>query len=138
MYKPKNFPFDTLQTSLDKGQWFDGNGPTVLLSLTVTNLGSENACFCDYHTPFEGIRNDFLTVIGPDGKQMHYLGMMAKRLPPTEKNFSEVGPGKSVRVGFDAWKGYSFSEPGIYRVQFLGNETINGLPDSGFIEIEVG
>lgn len=103
------------------------------LELTVTNDGDAPARFCVYHTPFEGMRNAFLDVTDAAGKPVQYIGMMAKRSPPTAKDWRTVAPGARLRATFDLRQGYLLV-PGRYTVRFAGAD---GLPASAAISVEV-
>lgn len=105
--------------------------------MKVENHGATEAYFCNYHTPFEGVRNIFLQVIGPKGKEIDYRGMMAKRLAPGPEHYIRLEPGTSTEVEFDPSEAYSFAQSGLYRLKFIGNESINGLPDSEEIRINI-
>jgi hypothetical protein len=107
----------------------------VPLRLVVTNTGRKPERFCDYHTPFEGVRNAFMEVVGQDGKRVDYAGMMAKRAAPTAEDYRTVAPGKTDEATFDLTQGYALS-PGRYTVKFTGG-SISGLPDSSVITVDV-
>ncbi|MES9902177.1 MAG: hypothetical protein ABW168_05775 [Sedimenticola sp.] len=110
-------------------------GGEMEMSFVLRNPLKVPRSFCDYHTPFEGIRNDIFEVIDGNGNRVEYEGIMARRIKPSASNFKTVPPRSYVRVLFDLSRGYSL-RPGYYTVRFSGNG-ISGLPASDSITIEV-
>ena len=76
----------------------DGGLP---LTLTVTNPTDVVGQFCVYHTPFEGIANAWLEVLGEDGAVMEYRGVMMSRLAPGPEHFIILQPGETRSAEFD-------------------------------------
>lgn len=91
----------------------------VEVTLVVENPAPEAGRFCDYHTPFEGIRNDIFEVTGPDGKALAYRGMMAKRAPPGPDDYVAIGAGQRLEATVDLRDAYALT-PGLHRVRYAG------------------
>ena len=124
-----------LLVELVTAEGYRGDGPLRLVC-RVTNPTRRACTFCQYHTPFEGIRNDIFTVTTADGAAVPYRGSMAKRTPPRPQDFRRVEPGQSVTADVDLRDGYELV-PGVYRVAFSGN-AISGLPASAAVTVTVG
>lgn len=119
-----------LTTTLRGPSSFPAGAP-IKLTLTVEGPGK----FCVYHTPFEGVRNAFLTVHRDDGAEVPYAGMMAKRAPPGPEHFVTLARGEKRAAEFDVREGYQLTR-GAYRVRFEGG-SISGLPASAELRITV-
>ncbi|MDY8136881.1 hypothetical protein [Aquimarina sp. 2201CG5-10] len=115
-------------TLISKGNIFELN-ESIVFSFTVKNISDTTVRFCDYHTPFEGIANEIFKV-KRDGKQLDYQGILKKRLPPEDKNYTKLNPGKSTACTFKINQSYLIDKKGLYTIQFIGNHAINGLTDS--------
>ncbi|HEY1097430.1 MAG TPA: hypothetical protein VGF99_00825 [Myxococcota bacterium] len=101
-------------------------GGPLLVRQQVTNTTSTAQRFCTYHTLFEGLRNDILAV-SVEGRAVDYRGIMAKRAPPTAKDFIVVAPGETKTSDpVDVSAGYPLPA-GEVTVTFTGNG-ISGLP----------
>jgi len=105
------------------------NGVEVTLKVTNTRESTEK--FCDYHTPFEGIRNDIFEVIGPDGNALPYQGMMAKRAPPGPDDYIDVKGGDTASATVDLREVYPL-KPGVHRVRYTGF-----LGSSNVVELDI-
>lgn len=103
--------------------------------MTVHNPSDAAQRFCRYHTPFEGIRNRIFRVVGSDGEEISYEGMMAKRAPPGPEDFLLVAPGKDLQATVDLERGYAMKS-GSYSVNYRGT-SISGLPDSNVVTVVV-
>jgi peptidyl-Lys metalloendopeptidase len=112
-----------------------GPTPTSVI-LQVTNPTSTTKTFCDYHTPFEGLRNNIFEVRSDGGVSLDYRGMMAKRAPPRDEDFLDVPAGQSRASGpVDLLEGYALTA-GTWQVRFSGN-SISGLPASTTLPLSV-
>lgn len=111
-------------------------GDEIQLRFAVNNRSGQSAKFCKWHTPFEGIRNNFLDIL-LNGNTLDYQGLMAKRGKPDQDDYVELANGKNTSVVFSVNKGYELSKAGKYSIQFKGNESINQLPDSEVIMVEL-
>jgi hypothetical protein len=117
-------------------------GPTsftaedVKLTFVVQNPTGEGRTFCDYHTPFEGIRNNIFELVDAAGKQLEYRGVMAKRAAPDLNNYLVVPPKSKIQVTFDLSQGYGALAVGKYTLRFTGNG-ISGLPASNTITLTI-
>ena len=106
----------------------------VLIKMIVKNIGKEVAVFCKYHTPFEGIQNNIFDV-WKGQTEIPYVGMLKKRIPPSEKDYVKLAPNKEVSCEV-ALDGYDMTQKGRYKLQFSGN-LISGLPESNVVEFEI-
>ena len=123
-----------LTTALSSEASYKGAGP-LWLTFTVSNLSNRPQVFCDYHTPFEGIRNEIFAVQNGAGEVIRYGGMMAKRAAPGPKNFIRLAPGASKSTKVDLRQGYQLPA-GTYSVHFKGSG-ISGLGDSKALSFSV-
>lgn len=94
-------------------------GEPVELSFRLTNPTSETVWVLDWHTPLEGLENNFLRVTR-DGAEVEYRGMMKKRGPPDASDYVQLAPGKSVEAKVDLSEAYDFKVPGKYTIAFPG------------------
>lgn len=112
-----------------------GPGATSVI-MRVTNPTSSTRTFCDYHTPFEGLRNHLFTVTSSAGDVLDYRGMMAKRAPPRDEDFVDVPAGGVIDSrAIDLLEGYALST-GTWQVVFDGNG-VSGLPSSSPLTLTV-
>lgn len=99
---------------------------------SVYNPTKDTLRFTQYHTPFEGFISNFLTITNAAGKEVPYMGAMAKRvMPPPAETYCAVAPSETDSVRFSIMKGYNLTEPGIYTIQYnAGNVSgmANGKP----------
>lgn len=128
------YPSDGLRTRLEAAspqRLTEG----VFVAFTVANPTGERRQFCDYHTPFEGIRNTIFEVAGPGGA-LKYQGPVASRIPPREDNFIVLEPGQEARAEVDLRQGYDLSA-GRHTIRFSGNNPSLLEEASNRIEVEV-
>lgn len=111
-------------------------GAEITLTFTVSNPHAKKVKFCRYHTPIEGIKNNILEVIHPNGETIRYMGPMVKRREPTKEDHMKVKGGQSVMATFILNQTYPINDPGTYSIQFKGAE-VNQLPDSNVLKIEL-
>lgn len=109
------------------------------LSFAVENRGDRPFKFCMYHTPFEGFYSDMLEVVGPDGAPVEFTGILAKRAEPTEEDYRTLAAGERATAEMtlaELAENYEMARPGTYRVRFVGNADINGLPSSNVVDVK--
>ncbi len=109
-------------------------GSAVLIEMKVKNIGDKKAPFCQYHTPFEGIKNNIFNIWRKD-KALPYQGIMKKRIPPTANDYLTIKAGEEVSCSFEL-EGYDLSRKGSYQIQFKDN-MISGLPSSNTIAFTI-
>lgn len=95
-------------------------GEPVVLSFMLTNNNAQDMFVLKWHTPLEGMRNNYLDVT-VDGVKVPYRGIMAKRGPPGIDSYRLVAAGETVDAEVDITKGYGTDKPGKYRVQVNTN-----------------
>ena len=111
------------------------SGDPITLTFVVRNPGEADRTFCDYHTPFEGIRNDLFEIRDASGAEVAYQGIMAKRSPPDADDYLLVRAGTRAEAPIDLTSKYTLGS-GDYTIRFTGN-AISGLPASNTVTITV-
>ncbi|QNL48237.1 hypothetical protein H8S90_15685 [Olivibacter sp. SDN3] len=103
----------------------------------VYNPTTDTLRFTQYHTPFEGFLNNFLTITDEDGKEVSYRGAMAKRvMPPPAETYCLIAPQDHDSVAFSIMKGYQLEKPGHYTIHYnAGN--VSGMANGSPIRIQV-
>lgn len=110
---------------------------SLMIRFTAVNPTKDTLKFTQYHTPFEGIISKFLTVTDSNGKEIDYMGPMAKRImPPPADTYHTLAPGQSESVDFDLKKCYKIEKPGTYTLEYNG-ENISGIANGKAITITV-
>jgi hypothetical protein len=112
-------------------------GQTIELSFEVQNTSDAPQKFCRYMTPFEGFNGNILEVLGPGGERISYRGVMKKRGKPRPEDYLTLLAGEARSVAFDLDKPYQLALPGAYRIRFIGNASMNKLPNSSEVTIQV-
>ena len=112
---------------------------SVVVKLEVKNGTDAPFEFCKYQTPFEKTLTSGLVfqVLGVDGAELEYGGVMVKRSPPSREkgDYVTLAPNESAFAEMDLASSYGF-EPGEYRLRFMGND-MNLLPSSNEILFSV-
>lgn len=110
---------------------------SLSILFSVLNPTKDTIRFTQYHTPFEGFINNFLTITDSEGKEIPYIGAMAKRMmPPPEESYCAVAPGTQDSVRFSLKKGYRIEKPGTYTIQYNGGN-VSGMANGEAIRIQV-
>lgn len=112
-------------------------GDRIQLSFSVVNASERPAHFCRYMTPFEGFCGNILQVRDIKGNMLPYAGVLKKRGKPGPSEFHKIDPLATLSVEFNLHDAYPVRQAGTYRIQFKGNASMNGLPDSNILEITV-
>jgi peptidyl-Lys metalloendopeptidase len=94
-------------------------GEPVELTFRLTNPTERPLFVLKWHTPLEGLKNNFLEVTRA-GTPVEYQGPMFKRGEPQAGDYVTVAPGATVQAKIDASLAYDFSKPGTYRISFPG------------------
>lgn len=94
-------------------------GQPAPLTLTLVNGSGKTLYLLKRNTPLEGWFADSMTVTH-DGLTVPYAGAMAKRPPPTAREYVRLLPGKPLvhRLALDS--GYDVSATGNYRLRWRG------------------
>ncbi|SEL81181.1 hypothetical protein [Parapedobacter koreensis] len=112
------------------------DGPLVL-HFAVYNPTIDTLRFTQYHTPFEGFLNNFLTITNSEGQEMPYIGPMAKRvMPPVAESYRKVPPMGRDTVSIDIRKGYRIETSGTYTIRYNGGN-VSGMADGEAIQVVV-
>lgn len=107
-------PSFTCLISTDKQSY--KSGEEVKLFFKLTNINKQDLYVLKWHTPLEDFRNNFLKV-KHDGKDLMYLGIMAKRGNPGAESYVLVSSGESVEAEVVLNKAYDVVDPGHYTVE---------------------
>ena len=91
-------------------------GDKIPCRFEITNEKEYGLYLLKWHTPLDGMRDDFLT-ISNGGRVIPYDGIFAKRGEPTAENFILVPAAGTVSAIVELSKAYSISTRGIYTVQ---------------------
>jgi hypothetical protein len=94
-------------------------GSPVELRFTLSNPTSQTVYALKWHTPLEGLRNNFLEV-SRNGTEVPYQGPMMKRGDPSAEAYATLAPGASQEAQVDVSMAYDFTQPGTYRIAFRG------------------
>jgi hypothetical protein len=94
-------------------------GSPVELRFKLTNPTSQTVYALKWHTPLEGLRNNFLEV-SRGGTEIPYQGPMVKRADPSAESYATLAPGASQEAQIDVSLAYDFTQPGTYRIAFRG------------------
>jgi hypothetical protein len=92
-------------------------GEPVELRFQLTNPTAQTLYVLEWHTPLEGLLNNFLQVTR-DGTEIPYQGPMLKRGNPSAEEYTAIPAGKSVEATVEASLAYDFKQPGHYRIAF--------------------
>lgn len=112
-------------------------GKAIKLKFVIENNFKKKQKVCTFYTPIEGFKGNFLKVFHENGEEVAYQGVMKKRAKPSKSDYIKIKDGKSVEHVFAVEDHYPILEAGKYKIQFIGKEYINGLPDSNILEIQV-
>ncbi|XP_019848656.1 PREDICTED: uncharacterized protein LOC100635299 isoform X3 [Amphimedon queenslandica] len=95
-----------------------GHNGEVLCNFEFTNTADEDYYIGTYSTPLEGIYSSFLTITYQDGTDVQYMGILARRLPPTKKTFKLIKAGETISASVDLTEAYIFDKDGTYTIVF--------------------
>jgi len=110
---------------------------SLYMVFKVYNPTSDTLRFTQYHTPFEGFINNFLTITDDTGQEVPYRGAMAKRvMPPPADTYCEVAPATSDSIRFSIKKGYAITKPGRYTIQYNAGH-VSGIANGKPITVQV-
>lgn len=93
---------------------------TAVLTIALTNAGTQPVHLLRRNTPLEGWFADSLTVTR-DGQPVPYAGPMAKRPPPEASEYVLLKSGKTRTSKISLQGGYDVSKPGDYIIVWNGN-----------------
>lgn len=110
---------------------------SISILFKVVNRTSDTLQYTRYHTPFEGIISNFLTVTDTQGNEVRYKGPMAKRImPPPADTYRRLAPGAEDSIRFDLKKAYHIDSAGTYILQY-NSELVSGIANGQPIQITV-
>ena len=115
---PQANPTDSLQCTLSVAASHKVGEP-VELTFRLTNPTAQPLFVLKWHTPLEGLKNNFLEVTRA-GTRVEYQGPMFKRGEPRADDYVTLAAGATVQAKMDAALAYEFSKPGVYRISFPG------------------
>ena len=103
------------------------SGAPIELKFTVNNNSNAIHQFCKWQTPFEPPMSKYLLIKDENGKEINYLGAMAKRsMPPPEDSYMKVNANQQVSAIVDLAKAYNITAPAKYSIVYTG-QGISGL-----------
>ena len=104
-------------------------GDAAPLEFRLTNESSRNLVVLRWHTPLEGVAGKIFRVLDPEGNELRYRGLMAKRGAPTRADYVTVAAGSSVVAQVDLAESYELTDLGAYSVEFISPETSQVLSE---------
>lgn len=107
----------------------------INLSMTIQNTGEKPYTFLPWGTPLENVLTSDCLEVKHNGIPIPYIGIMVKRIPPTEKDYITIKTDETSTGIVNLLDGYTFDAKGVYTIQF--KESYQGLPASNIQEIEV-
>ncbi len=110
-------------------------GETISLSMTILNTGEKSYTFLPWGTPLENRFTGDCLEVKHNGVALPYIGIMVKRIPPTEKDYVTLQANETSTGEVKLYDGYKLDKKGTYTIQF--KETYQGLPASNVVEIEL-
>lgn len=99
----------------------------VIVKITYTNKTDQDINLLVWGTALESVvTHDFLKVVY-DGEELPYIGIHAKRLPPTQSSYRLIAAGASVSGQVDLSSSYDIVAKGQYSVAYADHElTVDG------------
>ncbi len=94
-------------------------GDKIPLKFKLTNSSKQNLMVLKWNTPLEGWFGSSFKVTN-DEKWVNYMGAMVKRFRPSESDYAELAPGKSIEQTVNLAEGYDMKTPGNYKLVFKG------------------
>ena len=125
----------SVRTTISTNKSIYKKDEAVELSLEVKNTGNKPYTFLPWGTPIENKFTGACLQVTHDNKDVDYIGIMVKRMPPTEKDYITLESGEITVGKVNLLDGYHLDENGVYTIQF--EERYNGLPESNTIKIEI-
>ncbi len=107
------------------------------VNLIFTVASDRDHRFCIYHTPMEPFSASILHVQGAGGETVEYRGRLIKRGLPQDRHYVTSSPNAPKAAAFNLAQWYPVESGKTYTVQFKGNTSTNGLPDSNVLEVSV-
>ena len=112
-------------------------GQPISLTFSVSTIGSKEGKFCRYMTTAEGFNGNILIVTNSSGEKFGYTGIMKKRGKPGPDDFIHLKASESKSFSFELETVYPITQVGSYTVQFKGNKSMNNLPDSNVLKVDI-
>lgn len=113
--------------SLDTDKKSYGSGEEVTLTFNLTNTHDSDTYVLKWHTPLEGMLNNYLLVT-IDGKDVPYRGIMAKRGNPGAEEYILLKAGEGVSGSVLLKKGYNTDASGHYHVEMRYGRLLDVVP----------
>ena len=108
-------PDSPIKVSMSVSRGRDGE---VHCDFDFTNTADKDYYIGEYSTPLEGIHSNFLTIAYQDGTNVPYMGIRAKRMPPTKKTFRLIKAGETILASVDLTSAYVFDKDGTYTIVY--------------------
>ena len=118
--------------SVDKDVYSSEKKEPVNLNFKLTNENSCDVYVLTWHTPLEGMMNNFLKVTR-GGRSVPYRGIMAKRGPPSAESYILMTAGETVEASVSLSEAYSTESHGEYVVE-LSTDLMDVVPKEAGVE----
>jgi hypothetical protein len=87
------------------------------LNVQLRNTSDKTLWLLVWNTPWEGLKNQYLQVIGPGG-ELPYEGPVFKRMPPSPSDYRRIDPGQVWQTDIDLRLAYTLTRAGTYKVSW--------------------
>ncbi|RBP51483.1 hypothetical protein [Arenicella xantha] len=102
------------------------SGQVIIVSELVNQAG-QSITFLPWNTPFDSaVTGDFLSVTqaGSDNARSPYIGMMVKRMAPTDSDYLTLAHQQSIENRLDITRAYAFCRNQHYVVDILNKNIL--------------
>lgn len=94
-----------------------GNDTPLIIDFTLTNRSRSPIRVLRWTTPIDGVSGEIFSVTR-GSQPIQYIGRLVKRGEPTEADFINIEPGRSISVPVDLSLYYAIYEAGNYAVTY--------------------
>jgi peptidyl-Lys metalloendopeptidase len=94
-----------------------GNDTHIIIDFTLTNRSSGPLKLLKWTLPIDGVSGEIFSVTR-GSQPIQYIGPLVKRAEPTEADFINIEPGRSISVPVDLSLYYAIYEAGNYAVTY--------------------
>ncbi len=108
----------------------DSDSSETLMRFSLVNVSDQPGYFLSYKTPLRGFEQDIL-MVEHDNQPVEYIGKLAFRLEPQEKDWIRLEPGESISVEFDIAAQYDIQSPGAYSIRYSTRQPFVAADSAG-------
>ncbi len=113
-------------------------GEAIPVKLSMINTGNAPAPFLPINTAFEVALSANVFSVTYNGQRQPYLGIVARRLPPTSDDVLMIGPSEKLEKIVDIAQYYRFQYKGEYTIQYTAEQlTVDDAIDVEFTPIVI-